>query len=160
VRLGGARPPPFNISTITYKVVVYAPAERADTFPLSHLYPFMYSVVTLQSTTNTQPPTTDDYEPTTVYNRWLWHLTISSQHSQQPTTSSKQPLSTATRGNQYQQPTSTADNRKLQETYKNRIDVTHIFLSLLSIFHTQFLVNLLNGLMPCRFLLVWTLYSN
>ncbi len=28
---GGARPPPFTISTITYKVVVYSPAERADT---------------------------------------------------------------------------------------------------------------------------------
>ncbi len=30
---GGARSPPFSISTVTYKVVVYAPAERADTFP-------------------------------------------------------------------------------------------------------------------------------
>ncbi len=26
----GARPPPFTISTVTYKVVVYAPAEMAD----------------------------------------------------------------------------------------------------------------------------------
>jgi hypothetical protein len=32
-------------STITYKVVVYAPAERADTIPVFLLYPFMYSVV-------------------------------------------------------------------------------------------------------------------
>jgi hypothetical protein len=33
---GGARPPPFIISTITYEVVVYAPAERADTLrPIS-----------------------------------------------------------------------------------------------------------------------------
>jgi hypothetical protein len=39
---GGARPPPF---TITYKVVVYAPAERADTLPVFLLYPYMYSVV-------------------------------------------------------------------------------------------------------------------
>ncbi len=30
----GARPPPFTISTITYKVVVYAQDERADTLPL------------------------------------------------------------------------------------------------------------------------------
>ncbi len=28
---GGARPPPFTISTITHKVIVYAPAERAYT---------------------------------------------------------------------------------------------------------------------------------
>jgi hypothetical protein len=32
MRVGGrARPPPFTISTITYKVAVYAPAEQADT---------------------------------------------------------------------------------------------------------------------------------
>jgi hypothetical protein len=41
---GGARPSPFTISTITYKVVVYAPAERADKLPLFLLYPFMSSV--------------------------------------------------------------------------------------------------------------------
>jgi hypothetical protein len=45
VSVGGARPPPFTISTITYKVVMYAPAERADTLPLFLLYPYMYSVV-------------------------------------------------------------------------------------------------------------------
>ncbi len=37
-------PPPFAISTLTYKVVVYALAERADTLPLFLLYPYMYSV--------------------------------------------------------------------------------------------------------------------
>jgi hypothetical protein len=42
---GGARPPHLTISTITYKVVVDAPAERADTLPLFLLYPYMYSVV-------------------------------------------------------------------------------------------------------------------
>ncbi len=36
---GGARPPPFNISNIKHKVVMYAPAERADTLPLFLLYP-------------------------------------------------------------------------------------------------------------------------
>jgi hypothetical protein len=36
---GGSTPPPFSISTIKYKVVVYAPAERADTLPLFLLYP-------------------------------------------------------------------------------------------------------------------------
>jgi hypothetical protein len=41
---GGARPSPFTISTITYKVEVYAPAERADPLPLFLIYPFMYSV--------------------------------------------------------------------------------------------------------------------
>ncbi len=39
-----AHPPPSQPNTITYKVAVYAPAERADTLyvytlPLFHLYP-------------------------------------------------------------------------------------------------------------------------
>ncbi len=38
---GGARQPPFTIFTITYKVAVYAPAERADTLLLFHLYPYL-----------------------------------------------------------------------------------------------------------------------
>jgi hypothetical protein len=42
VRLGGASPPPFPLSTITSKVVVCAPAERADTLLLFLLYPYMY----------------------------------------------------------------------------------------------------------------------
>jgi hypothetical protein len=41
----GARPSPFTLVTITYKVVVYTPAERSDTLPLFHLYTYMYSVV-------------------------------------------------------------------------------------------------------------------
>ncbi len=41
---GGARPPPSTIYAIMYKVVVYAPAERAETLPLFLLYPYMYSV--------------------------------------------------------------------------------------------------------------------
>jgi hypothetical protein len=40
----GARPPLFTINTIMYKVVVYAPAERADTLPLFLLYPYISSV--------------------------------------------------------------------------------------------------------------------
>ncbi len=44
VRGGGAHPPPFTITTIMSKVVVYAPAERADTLPLFLLYHYMYSV--------------------------------------------------------------------------------------------------------------------
>ncbi len=44
VRVGDARPPPFTLPTITSKVVVYAPAERADTLPLFLLYTYMYSV--------------------------------------------------------------------------------------------------------------------
>jgi hypothetical protein len=39
-------PPPFTISNITYKVAVYAPAERADTLLL-----YMYSVGELLLTT-------------------------------------------------------------------------------------------------------------
>jgi hypothetical protein len=43
---GGCTPTPFHYiySTITDKVVVYAPAERADTLSLFLLYPYMYSV--------------------------------------------------------------------------------------------------------------------
>jgi hypothetical protein len=41
---GGARPPFFTIVTITYKVAVYTPADRADTFPLFHLYPYVLCV--------------------------------------------------------------------------------------------------------------------
>jgi hypothetical protein len=39
VKAGGAHPHSLTISTITYKVVVYAPAERADAHPLFPLYP-------------------------------------------------------------------------------------------------------------------------
>ncbi len=45
VRAGGECPPPFAISIIMYKVVAYAPSERAGTLPLFLLYPYMYSVV-------------------------------------------------------------------------------------------------------------------
>jgi hypothetical protein len=41
--VGGASPP-FTLFTITYKVAVYAPAERADTLTLFHLYSYLYSV--------------------------------------------------------------------------------------------------------------------
>ncbi len=43
--------PPLTLSliVITYKVVVYAPAERADTLPLFHLYPIMYSALSPNS---------------------------------------------------------------------------------------------------------------
>ncbi len=36
---GGARPTPFTLFTITYKVAVYAPAESAFSLPLFHLCP-------------------------------------------------------------------------------------------------------------------------
>ncbi len=44
MRIGVARPPSYTVSTITFKVVVYAPAERADTHPLFLLYLYIYSV--------------------------------------------------------------------------------------------------------------------
>ncbi len=40
---GDARPLPFTISTITYKVVLYTLAESANTLSLFLLYPYMYS---------------------------------------------------------------------------------------------------------------------
>ncbi len=36
--------PPFTISSIMYNVVVYAPADRAETPPLFLLYTYMYSL--------------------------------------------------------------------------------------------------------------------
>jgi hypothetical protein len=42
---GGARPPPFTIFTITNKIAVYAPAERADTLHLFHLYLYSESTI-------------------------------------------------------------------------------------------------------------------
>jgi hypothetical protein len=39
----------FTTSTIAYKVVVYAPAERADSLPLFLLYLCMYSVLLTSS---------------------------------------------------------------------------------------------------------------
>ncbi len=44
---GGARLPPFTLSTITYKAEVYASANRAETFPLFLLYPYMHCKETI-----------------------------------------------------------------------------------------------------------------
>jgi hypothetical protein len=41
--VGGACLPLFTISTITYNVVVYASADRADTLLLFLRFPYMYS---------------------------------------------------------------------------------------------------------------------
>jgi hypothetical protein len=41
---GGCTPTPFQPITITYKVAVYAPAERADALKLFHLYFYMHSL--------------------------------------------------------------------------------------------------------------------
>jgi hypothetical protein len=40
---GGARPPPFTLLTITYKVAVYALAEWPNTLTLFHLYQYKYT---------------------------------------------------------------------------------------------------------------------
>jgi hypothetical protein len=42
---GWRAPTPFTISTMTYKVAVKAPAERADKLPLFHLYPYVLCVL-------------------------------------------------------------------------------------------------------------------
>jgi hypothetical protein len=44
---GGARPHPFTLFTITYKVEVYAPAERADELPLFLLSLYSTPISTL-----------------------------------------------------------------------------------------------------------------
>ncbi len=41
---GGCTPTPYTLSTITYEVVVDAPAESADALPFFLLYAYMYSV--------------------------------------------------------------------------------------------------------------------
>ncbi len=41
----GACPSSFTLFSITYKVAVYAPAERADPLSVFHIYPYMFSVV-------------------------------------------------------------------------------------------------------------------
>jgi hypothetical protein len=41
---GGCTPTPFTLFTITYKVVVYAPADKADILPIFLLYPYKDSV--------------------------------------------------------------------------------------------------------------------
>jgi hypothetical protein len=40
----GCTPTVFHstVFTITYKLAVYSPAERANTLPLFHLYPYMH----------------------------------------------------------------------------------------------------------------------
>ncbi len=48
----GARSPPFTTSSITYKVVAYAPDEMADTLPLFLHYTYMYSVVKILCNTS------------------------------------------------------------------------------------------------------------
>jgi hypothetical protein len=56
VRVGGSRPPPFTLSTIAYKVVVYASAERADhSCTLMLIYPYIYSVGGMTSSCNPLP---------------------------------------------------------------------------------------------------------
>jgi hypothetical protein len=44
----GCTPTHFTIPSITYKVVVYAPAERADILPLFLLYPYVLCVTDQQ----------------------------------------------------------------------------------------------------------------
>ncbi len=47
VRVGGARPPPFTLFTITYKIAVYAPAEWACTYSLHSPYFISINICTL-----------------------------------------------------------------------------------------------------------------
>ncbi len=42
---GGARPPPYIITIMTYKVAVNAPAERAEKLPLFHINLYVLCVL-------------------------------------------------------------------------------------------------------------------
>jgi hypothetical protein len=64
----GYTPIPFQyISTITHEVVVYAPAERADTFALFILYPYMYSGVHSIMVVKSAPPGEGGGAPLSLY---------------------------------------------------------------------------------------------
>jgi hypothetical protein len=54
----GCTPTPLQstVITITYKVAVFAPAERAEPLHLFHLYPYMYSVMPPTEYTEWQRP--------------------------------------------------------------------------------------------------------
>jgi hypothetical protein len=56
MRVVAARPPSFTTSTITYTVVVYAPAERADTLPLFLFYPYVLCGGLHQEAESEDPP--------------------------------------------------------------------------------------------------------
>jgi hypothetical protein len=45
---GGVHALPLSLNLPSGEVVVYAPAERADTLPLFLLYPYMYSVIEMK----------------------------------------------------------------------------------------------------------------
>ncbi len=67
---GGRRTPtPFHyISTITYIVVVYATAERADKLPSFLLYPYMYSTLSCKYSPSNLPPDRNAmYVPTALH---------------------------------------------------------------------------------------------
>jgi len=75
---GVARSPPFTLSTITSKVVVYASAERAQYTPLFLIYPYMYSV-------GPPPPTTkkvkDDVQSNNEMHQTACFFTLCSYES-------------------------------------------------------------------------------
>jgi hypothetical protein len=69
---GGCTPtPPFTVTTITYKVLVYAPAERASTLPLFLLYPYMYSVVEQELTVDFMAKLADATPWDFTYGHWI-----------------------------------------------------------------------------------------
>jgi hypothetical protein len=67
---GVARPPPFTLSTITSKVVVFIPAERADTLPLFLLYPNMHSVFKKQQEFHCDPIEEAEASATFTFHTW------------------------------------------------------------------------------------------
>jgi hypothetical protein len=74
--MGDTRPPAFTIFTITYKVAVYAPAERADKNPLFHLYPYGVYALTPK---NAPPPSLNALRA--WYNQLLTHFVVAGKKS-------------------------------------------------------------------------------
>ncbi len=68
---GCTLPPPFTLSTITSKVVVYASAERSDNLPLFLLYPYMYSVAPTTRTADQSVWTLAMYNCTNIASKVL-----------------------------------------------------------------------------------------
>ncbi len=71
---GGCTPTPLTLFTITYKVALYAPAQRTDTLTLLHLY--SYVLCGLESRSNIYSPT-----PITAISEDEWKIKKSSSGS-------------------------------------------------------------------------------
>ncbi len=74
-REGDASTPPFTISFISYKAVVYSPTEWAGTLPLFLLYPYMDSVGCSTDNESRREPTQQGVLPYLAGGEW-WRRAV------------------------------------------------------------------------------------